>query len=122
MSDIRRLAAMLRRCLLSSGSRVRVLPGAPGQQPCGPRLAGARVDGLSARTVTLYPGTIVKAPTEDLGSARLTEPTASDVHGALSAGRAAVEVADLGAGGGAAAHLHGITWYTDLRAEVSCLG
>jgi hypothetical protein len=43
------------------------------------------VDGLSARTVTLYWGTIVKALTEELGAVRLTELTARDVHGALTA-------------------------------------
>ncbi len=44
------------------------------------------VDGLSERTVTLYRGTIVKALSEELGSVRLTELTASDVpHGALTA-------------------------------------
>lgn len=42
------------------------------------------VDGLSARTVTLYRGTIVKALAEELGSVRLTELTAADVHRALS--------------------------------------
>ncbi len=43
------------------------------------------VDGLSARTVTLYRGTIVKALNEQLGSVRLTELTATDVQGALTA-------------------------------------
>ena len=43
------------------------------------------VDGLSARTVTLYRGTIVKALTEQLGAVRLTELTAGDVQGALAA-------------------------------------
>jgi hypothetical protein len=43
------------------------------------------VDGLSARTVTLYRGTIVKALTEKLGAIRLTALTARDVHGALTA-------------------------------------
>jgi len=42
------------------------------------------VDGLSARTVTLYRGTIVKALAEELGAVRLTELTAADVHRALS--------------------------------------
>jgi hypothetical protein len=35
------------------------------------------VDGLSARTVTLYRGIIVKALEEQLGSVRLTELTSS---------------------------------------------
>jgi integrase len=43
------------------------------------------VDGLSARTVTLYRGTIVKALTEELGSVKLTALTASDVQQALAA-------------------------------------
>jgi integrase len=43
------------------------------------------VDGLSERTVTLYRGTIVKALCEELGAVRLTELTASDVQGALTA-------------------------------------
>jgi hypothetical protein len=43
------------------------------------------VDGLSERTVTLYRGTIVKALNEELGNIRLTELTASNVQGALSA-------------------------------------
>lgn len=43
------------------------------------------VDGLSARTVTLYRGTIVKALSEELGGVRLTGLTASDVQGALTA-------------------------------------
>jgi hypothetical protein len=43
------------------------------------------VDGLSARTVTLYRGTIVKALSEELGKVRLTELTASDVQAALAA-------------------------------------
>ena len=43
------------------------------------------VDGLSARTVTLYRGTIVKALNEELGTVRLTELTAGNVHGALAA-------------------------------------
>jgi integrase len=42
------------------------------------------VDGLSARTVTLYRGTIVKALNEELGAVRLTELTASDVQRALA--------------------------------------
>jgi integrase len=41
------------------------------------------VDGLSARTVSLYQDTIAKALREELGSARLTELTAGDVQGAL---------------------------------------
>jgi hypothetical protein len=43
------------------------------------------VDGLSARTVTLYRGTIVKALNEELGIVRLTERTAGNVQGALAA-------------------------------------
>jgi integrase len=43
------------------------------------------VDGLSARTVTLYRGTIVKALDEELGAVRLTELTARDVQSALAA-------------------------------------
>jgi integrase len=43
------------------------------------------VDALSERTVTLYRGTIVKALNEELGNVRLTELTASNVQGALSA-------------------------------------
>ena len=42
-------------------------------------------DGLSARTVTLYEGTIVKALNEELGSVRLAALTASQVQKALSA-------------------------------------
>jgi hypothetical protein len=38
------------------------------------------VDGLSARTVTLYRGTIVTALSEELGKVRLTGLTASDVQ------------------------------------------
>lgn len=36
------------------------------------------VGGLPERTVTLYRGTIVKAPNEELGNIRLTELTASN--------------------------------------------
>jgi integrase len=43
------------------------------------------VDGLSARTVTLYRDTIAKALREELGTVRLTELTAGDVQGALGA-------------------------------------
>src|SRR5690242_16287794 len=43
------------------------------------------VDGLSARTVTLYRGTIVKALDEELGGVRLAELTASEVQRALGA-------------------------------------
>ena len=43
------------------------------------------VDGLSARTVTLYRDTIGKALREELGTVRLTELTAGDVQGALAA-------------------------------------
>src|SRR5215471_7417088 len=43
------------------------------------------VDGLSARTVTLYRGTIVKALNEELGAVKLTELTAGDVQAALAA-------------------------------------
>ena len=43
------------------------------------------VDGLSARAVTLYRGTIVKALGEEVGAIRLAELTASDVHRALAA-------------------------------------
>jgi hypothetical protein len=43
------------------------------------------VGGLSARTVTLYRGTIVKALDEELGAVRLTELTARDVQSALAA-------------------------------------
>jgi hypothetical protein len=43
------------------------------------------VDGLSARTVTLYRDTIAKALREELGTVRLTELTAGDVQGALTA-------------------------------------
>jgi len=48
-------------------------------------MAARSVDGLSVRTVTLYRGTIVKAPNEELGAVRLTELTASDVQRALAA-------------------------------------
>jgi integrase len=41
-------------------------------------------DGLSARTLTLYRGTIVKALHEELGGVRLTELTAADVQRALA--------------------------------------
>jgi len=41
------------------------------------------LDGLSARTVSLYRDTIAKALREELGSVRLTELTAGDVQGAL---------------------------------------
>src|ERR1700733_10339317 len=41
------------------------------------------VDGLSARTVSLYRDTIAKALREELGAVRLTELTAGDVQGAL---------------------------------------
>ena len=43
------------------------------------------LDGVSARTVTLYRGTIAKALREELGSVRLTELTAVDVQAALTA-------------------------------------
>jgi hypothetical protein len=42
------------------------------------------VDGLSARTVILYRGTIVKALHEELSAVRLTELTAPDVQRALA--------------------------------------
>jgi integrase len=41
-------------------------------------------DGLSARTLTLYRGTIAKALDEEPGAVRLTELTAPDVQGALA--------------------------------------
>ena len=176
VGEFRRHAATVRWCLLSSGSRVRILPGAPDQRLCGPSNAwrclgtkglswshdarheqasrawrgldlldasrnryigavdlglspaGTRirkkvsgktkvevrdklrelhkqmdvglrprrrytvgdaledwlahgVDGLSARAVTLYRGTIVKALNEELGGVKLTELTASGVRG-----------------------------------------
>jgi integrase len=43
------------------------------------------VDGLSARTVTLYRDTIAKALREELSTVRLTDLTAGDVQGALAA-------------------------------------
>ena len=43
------------------------------------------LDGVSARTVTLYRGTIAKALREELGSVKLTELTAADVQAALTA-------------------------------------
>ena len=43
------------------------------------------VDGLSARTVTLYRDTIGKALREELGTVRLTDLTAGDVQVALAA-------------------------------------
>jgi integrase len=43
------------------------------------------VDGLSARTVALYRDTIGKALREELGTVRLTDLTAADVHKALTA-------------------------------------
>ena len=46
---------------------------------------GHGVDGLSARTVSLYRSTIVKALNEEPGAVRLTELTASDVQRALAA-------------------------------------
>ena len=42
------------------------------------------LNGLSARTVTLYRGTIAKALREELGSIRLTDLTAADVEKALT--------------------------------------
>lgn len=42
------------------------------------------LDGLAARTVTLYRGTIAKALREELGSVRLTDLTAADVQKALT--------------------------------------
>ena len=42
------------------------------------------LDGLSARTVTLYRGTIAKALREELGGVRLTDLTAADVQEALT--------------------------------------
>jgi len=42
------------------------------------------LDGLSARTVTLYRGTIAKALREELGSVRLTDLSAADVQKALT--------------------------------------
>jgi hypothetical protein len=42
------------------------------------------LDGLSAKTVTLYRGTIAKALREELGSVRLTDLTAADVQKALT--------------------------------------
>jgi integrase len=43
------------------------------------------LDGVSARTVTLYQGTIAAALKEQLGTVRLTDLTASRVQGALTA-------------------------------------
>ena len=43
------------------------------------------LDGVSARTMTLYRGTMAKALREELGTVRLTELTAADVQGALAA-------------------------------------
>ena len=43
------------------------------------------LNGLSARTVSLYRDTIAKALREELGAVRLTELTAGDVQGALGA-------------------------------------
>jgi hypothetical protein len=43
------------------------------------------VNGLSARTVTLYRDTIAKALREELGTVRLTDLTAGNVQGALTA-------------------------------------
>ena len=43
------------------------------------------LDGVSARTVTLYQGTIVAALKEELGAVRLRDLTASRVQGALAA-------------------------------------
>jgi len=43
------------------------------------------LDGLSARTVTLYKGTIAPVLREQLGAVRLTDLTASDVQAALTA-------------------------------------
>jgi integrase len=43
------------------------------------------LDGVSARTVTLYQGTIVTALKEELGAVRLRDLTASRVQGALAA-------------------------------------
>jgi integrase len=42
------------------------------------------LDGLSARTVTLYRGTVAKALREELGAVRLTDLTAADVQRALT--------------------------------------
>ncbi len=42
------------------------------------------LDGLSARTVTLYRGTIAKALSEELGGVRLIDLTAADVQKALT--------------------------------------
>ena len=53
------------------------------------------LDGLSARTVTLYRDTIAKALREELGSVRLTDLTAADVQKALTVYR----VADVDADG-----------------------
>ncbi len=43
------------------------------------------LDGLSARTVTLYRGTIAKALSEELGTVRLTDLTTGDVQATLTA-------------------------------------
>jgi integrase len=43
------------------------------------------LDGVSARTVTLYKGTIAPALTAQLGAIKLKELTAGDVHNALTA-------------------------------------
>ena len=43
------------------------------------------LDGVSARTVTLYRGTIAKALSEELGGVRLTDLTEADVQKALTA-------------------------------------
>jgi hypothetical protein len=63
------------------------------------------LDGLAPATVTVYRGTIAKALREELGTVKLTSLTAGAVQKALAgqaaegaAGRAAVEVADPGAG------------------------
>jgi hypothetical protein len=49
------------------------------------------VDGLWARTVTWYRGTIVKALNEEPGTVRLTELTAGSVQDAGSNGAAAAD-------------------------------
>ena len=52
------------------------------------------VDGLSARTVTLYRDTIAKALREELGTVRLTELTAGDVQRSAGGSGGAVVFSD----------------------------
>ena len=79
------------------------------------------LDGLSARTVTLYRGTIAKALREELDSVRLTDLTAADVQKALTsiASRVSTRTVQIAqtCWSGRSGRPSGMTWWggTSLR-------